>query len=602
MVKKWLQFELKRWYGQKNTASRLLMMTHLRLANALTVDYVNKIDAECSQTRRAIIARKKLKINKLTEQQRPKPTTSAPPLSSFHPRITNLTNVSFEQAETKLLEKGLQYAVPPLNAKAARTNLMADLVVALEKETDVTIATKCAEIIRNDPIDEVPRTTSRTLRSIKEKIRTNDLIISKADKGNSVVIMSRTDYDNKMREFINANGGERVSFDFVKFNSSVRQCIKMSEFVIDDHQKRSLVIMNPVPPRLYGLPKIHKNNAPLRPIVSYISSPTYKLCKFLDKWLKNNTNFCSSYAVKNTRELIDRLQNFDDNNPDFNNPDSNNLDVIHPDDPGPSNPPSILVSFDVSSLYTNVPITPTLDCVREILEQSLIYPAAAEEFIALLQTCLKNNVCKYTNEFFKFPDGLPMGSPIAPLMAEIFMNSLEKDIFTSASPLVQKIQYWYRYVDDILCLWKGSTDQLTDFLKYINDLYPSIKFTLEVGGSSINFLDLTISLKNGRHTFEIFRKPTHTDIVISGSSFHPPAHRHAAFLAMIHRLISVPLSPPSFKKEVAIIKHLASVNEVQINIDDLIRKKRISYLLDSTTSHPRTYYSNFASRSRYLIT
>ncbi|KAG8239602.1 hypothetical protein J437_LFUL018654 [Ladona fulva] len=37
----------------------------------------------------------------------------------------------------------------------------------------------------------------------------------------------------------------------------------------------------PAPPRLYGLPKIHKEGAPLRPIVSAINSPTYNLAKVL---------------------------------------------------------------------------------------------------------------------------------------------------------------------------------------------------------------------------------------------------------------------------------------------------------------------------------
>ena len=72
------------------------------------------------------------------------------------------------------------------------------------------------------------------------------------------------------------------------------------------------------------------------------------------------------------------------------------------------------------------------------------------------------------------------------------MNSLEKDIFTSASPLIRNIRYWFRYVDDVLCLWQGNTEQLDDFLQYINNLYPTIKFTLEVGGNTINFLDLSI--------------------------------------------------------------------------------------------------------------
>jgi Fic family protein len=91
-----------------------------------------------------------------------------------------------------------------------------------------------------------------------------------------------------------------------------------------------------------------------------------------------------------------------------------------------------------------------------------------------------------------------MGSPISPLMAEIFMDLFEEQLFTpdqpSPHPLLQKILYWHRYVDDVLCAWTGSINQLHEFLELLNNRYPSIRFTMEIGGNRINFLDLTISI------------------------------------------------------------------------------------------------------------
>ena len=115
-----------------------------------------------------------------------------------------------------------------------------------------------------------------------------------------------------------------------------------------------------------------------------------------------------------------------------------------------------------------------------------------------------------------------MGSPLAPLISEIFMNLLEREVFSSACMLTQYVGYWHRYVDDVLCLWTGPVDQLNNFLDFLNSQYPSIKFTLEVGGKSINFLDLSITLREGKHEFGIFRKSTYTDIAIDGSSYAPP--------------------------------------------------------------------------------
>ena len=122
--------------------------------------------------------------------------------------------------------------------------------------------------------------------------------------------------------------------------------------------------------------------------------------------------------------------------------------------------------------------------------------------------------------------------------------------------LLGHIYYWHRYVDDVLCTWTGPRDLLLEFLKYLNNQYPSIKFTLEVGGSSINFLDLTISNRDGVHEFAIYRKDTSTDITVHGRSFCPVAHKFAAFNSFIHRLTSIPLGQPAFQKELSTIKHL----------------------------------------------
>jgi len=169
----------------------------------------------------------------------------------------------------------------------------------------------------------------------------------------------------------------------------------------------------------------------------------------------------------------------------------------------------------------------------------------------------------------RFSDGLAMGSPLALLMASVFMDRFEKELFKSSHPLLQYAEYRYRYVDDVLCLWSGGVAQSQDFLQLLNNRYTSIKFTLEIGGVKINFLDLTISIA-GKHEFEIFRQPTTTDTSISNSSYHNPFQKTAAFLNMIHRLLSVPLSQEGFQKEVDTITYLAKANNYHIDIQPCI--------------------------------
>ena len=568
LTKKWLHFELQKWYGRKNVATRLLMLTHLHLADKISnselVSLLYSVDDRCQQERNTIRQKKSRKIEVLLrERDKSSERTSVTVAEhSFHARVINLSTTPFTDKEEKLLEKGLKYAVPPLNHNKALDTLVADLTVGLSRKNDFA-SLQCAEVIKQHPLDEVPRDTRQTIRSLQQKVKDNHLVVTKADKGNSTVVMDRSDYDDKLLTFIQDNDGKKIDFDICKLSVDVRRCIRGSEFIIPPNKKHTLVSMNPLPPRLYGLPKIHKPSCPIRPIVSFISSPTYHLCKHLDQWFKAATQFRPPFSVQNTIELVDLIKNRE------------------------LPPNSTLVSFDVINLFTKVPLAPTIDHVSEILHESEIPPLASKEFLSLLNICLKQNVCKFRNEFYKFNDGLPMGSPIAPLLADVFMSRLEDEIFSSENPLTQHVAYWFRYVDDILCLWTGPTPQLHEFLSFINSFYSPIQFTLEIGGTSINFLDLTISLKNHKHVFEVFRKPTHTDLIIDGGSYHPPSHKHAAILSLIHRLVSLPLLPGAIAKETSIIKCIARLNNIDIDVDKLIRKKRIAHSLDSTTSHPR---------------
>ena len=89
-----------------------------------------------------------------------------------------------------------------------------------------------------------------------------------------------------------------------------------------------------LPPRLYGLPKIHKQSVPLRPIVSCIGFPSYKLFKYIASIISPLAGKTSSH-VRNSKHFAETIR-----------------DVSVGSDES-------LVSFDVTSLFTNVPIEET---------------------------------------------------------------------------------------------------------------------------------------------------------------------------------------------------------------------------------------------------
>lgn len=213
--------------------------------------------------------------------------------------------------------------------------------------------------------------------------------------------------------------------------------------------------------------------------------------------------------------------------------------------------------------------------IEKLLDNNHINTIKKQEIMKTLTLCLNQNYFEFDNKFYSSKEGLIMGNPLSPLLAEIFRDSLESIIMNH--PLFKKFLYWYRYVDDVLTCFIGTETQLNQFIELINNLHPNIKFTIEREiDNSIDFLDLTIKKENNKHNFSIFHKPTHTDTTIHNSSNHPIQHKMAAFYSMIYRLISIPLQPIDFQKELNLIKQIATNNGYQsVIIDKILKQKNV---------------------------
>lgn len=124
------------------------------------------------------------------------------------------------------------------------------------------------------------------LVALKPLNQNKDIIVPKGDKGGSFVILNRVDYCNKMLDHLHNSGSyKKVPKNHLKkVAKNVALSIKSISSVISLHRK--LIERNPIALRIYGLPKIHKEGAPLRPIVNIIGGPTYLLAMFLALRLK----------------------------------------------------------------------------------------------------------------------------------------------------------------------------------------------------------------------------------------------------------------------------------------------------------------------------
>ena len=138
----------------------------------------------------------------------------------------------------------------------------------------------------------------------------------------------------------------------------------------------------------------------------------------------------------------------------------------------------ILVSFDVSSLFANVPVDEAISVIRRKLEEDGTLGDrtffSPERIAELLEMCLKSPYFSYGGSFYEQKEGAAMGSPVSAVVVNLCVEFFE-ELALETAPTRPRL--WKRYVDDTFCiLRKGSTEEL---LHHLNGVRPTIKFTVE---------------------------------------------------------------------------------------------------------------------------
>jgi Reverse transcriptase (RNA-dependent DNA polymerase) len=566
----WLKTEVRKWYQVRDNLNLHQKLVHCRLASLLHPVEFDSVDSKIREEIAALQHRTFLKQQKKLRQLMEASTISPTDASNqncnpvaFYPRVVNLSSVCFSPIEDKLLSKGLAY-VPPPNPSKNLLPLTIDLEYALS-EQDPTTKSFIAHKLKKFLTTSIPPTNNEDLiiRSIKSKIARENLIVTKADKGNSLAILGKTEYINKVIQFIDDSESIRLKNDPTqKFQRNLNKTLKNCPITIPPNSKARFLNMNPSAPILYGLLKLHKPNIPIRPVASFIQAPTYKICKLLNSLLPKKLNFQPRYTVKNSSDLVSKISGI------------------------PVPPNAVLVSFDIVNLFPSVPILELKSILNKLLHKHVPSPLERSELSHLLNISLDQNYFRFNNSFYSQKSGLPMGSPLSPLLADIFLDELENKIF-STSKFKSNVQFWYRYVDDVVCLWTGSARQLDMFLSEINTLNTSIKFTMEIeANKTLNFLDISIDHKTDKFCFNIFRKPTFTDTVIPADSSHSYSTKCSSFNSMICRLLSIPLSPKNFNQELHTIYSIAQNNGYTISFVDSLLKKMTRSLIHKSLYTP----------------
>ena len=290
-------------------------------------------------------------------------------------------------------------------------------------------------------------------------------------------------------------------------------------------------VVNPKLPYFYGLPKIHKEDVPLRPIISNIGSFSCKLAKWLSNLIIPYVGKFSNSHIKHAQDFVNKIKNL-------------NCDNVK------------LLSLDIVSLFTNVHVNDVL----EFLENKLVdfqddLPLPVPKIIALIKLCVTNNVFSFNGEFYRQKNGCSMGSSLSPVLATLYMEYFESCILPQVIP---PDMIWHRYVDDIFTVWDENWGSFDVFYNRLNNLVPNIKFKVEweVEGK-LPFLDVLIMRSNGKLSFSIYRKPTHSGSYLHFFSNHSDQIKRSVASGLFLRALRI-CSPQHLDHELILIREQLS--------------------------------------------
>ena len=429
--------------------------------------------------------------------------------------VVNLSKTPLEDAEIGVLSKGLNFAPAP--SKIPVTDLIAAVEKGLSK-TSKEQATEARKRISNilsrakPPPSNLLPDLRRAVSLLKKR---DDILVLPADKGRATVVMDKCDYDEKMNKML----CDEKTYEPLKQDPALTLEKKLNTLLLQLKKKGSispelynrLRSSGGLTPHLYGLPKVHKPDVPLRPIVSFIQSPSYQLSKHLAKILTPLIGNSDSH-VRNSSEFVSFIRSV----------------TLRPDD--------VLVSFDVVSLFTNVPVQLAVDVARRRLEADTSLASrtslSTQELVQLLEFSLNATYLCFRGRVYRQTYGTAMGSPVSVSVANLVMEDVEE---RALSTFDVHLPFWKRYVDDTCTAVPG--DRVQDLLQHLNQVEESIKFTVEEESSgSIPFLDVLLRHElDGSVSTSVYRKATHTDRYLDFESHHPLSHKKSVISTLHSR-------------------------------------------------------------------
>lgn len=502
----------------------------------------------------------------------------------IRPKIINISSRELSSVETKLLKRSLKFAPTP---KANKPELKTDMEEfgrklrllehfngRNEQNTDNSLVrnksnfvpqmtedkylstfleatTKYHEHLNGDTAQKsnIAKNEWEALHSLQND---NSIVIKEADKGGTTVIMDSTFYKQKLSELLS----EEENYIDLGVTNKDDRVIKKVENVVRKHgqqltDKEKNYIKNFAwrTSNFYGLPKIHKSKSikdavatqnaeyiklspdaaqdlKFRPIVAGPCSPTHRLSNVIDLVLKPLCKHVPSY-IRDDLDFLNQIPEEVDEN-------------------------TILVSFDVVSLYTNIPHDLGIQAIEYWLDNynaSLQRPFSKEFILEAILTVLKENTFQFDGHFYKQLQGTAMGTKMAPTYATLVMGYLEEQLYRKYEEIngsekkEELIKLFKRFLDDCFLPWHDTEEKLQEFHSLLNSLHDKIQFTMEKDERQLPFLDVLVYKEGRRLHTDIFYKETDAHQYLHFKSSHPKHVKNNIPYSLARRICCIVSKP-----------------------------------------------------------
>lgn len=476
--------------------------------------------------------------------------------------IQNFSSYTLSDDEKSLLAKGLNFLIPIKKLNFADHATPFEMLYKDIKNCDISMykmdllkvdlkKIAYSSFHRYNFMKEL-NLSKNEYNALKTLSSNKELVIHKSDKGNSVVLIDRSDYLKQMQEIVNDTSKfEKLAVKEGKdYNLMVKETRLVNNILknilgLTDEIREKLSPVGPNPARLYGLPKIHKplfNSLPkYRPIISQIGSPTYKIAKYLLDSIKPFTT--NEYTVRDTFHFVSMLDGKDHR--------------------------LIMASLDIESLFTNIPLDETIELVTKKVyhQKTHVNGLNKSDFRALLTLCTKGTIFYFNGSYYRQKDGVAMGSSLGPALANAFLCHYESN-WIDDCPLSYAPLFFARYVDDIFVLLRSRQDVI-ELTKYLSSKHSNISFTCEEERNNIlPFLDVNVIRETNRFSSTVHRKATFSGVYTNFQSFIPENYKRGLISTLLFRSYMITSTYNALHEEIKKLKEILRKNGYPLKFID----------------------------------